>query len=469
MNKNVTLGYLGYKFQQELINQILHPANKKFSDRIIDIIHAKYFDNEYFRLIIVTIKDYYERFEKTPEWDTLETVLKMEIKDTVTQDYVFAMTKEIRDLDVTDWRFVQEKALNFCRQQELKKANQEISTIIDNGDFESYEKCAEILKDALSVGAEKDDGVSISDDFESVLEDDYRNPIPTGINGIDELTDGGISKGELAVVLAPYGVGKTTVLTKIANTAYNAGQNVLQIIFEDMPKVIQRKHAACWTGINLNELADNKEEVIEEVRKRTDRDNHLIIKKFTSEGVTINTIKSYIRHLVATGVRIDVVILDYIDCVEPVKNYNDSWTGEGNVMRAFETMLVEYDMVGWTAVQGNRSSISSDVVTGDQMGGSIKRAQIGHFIISVAKTLPQKEAGLATIAVLKSRFGKDGVIFENCTFDNGTVFIDTTTSETFLGYEKNQEKKQEDRVRERIKRARELKEKQADSTTQTDN
>ena len=38
MSKNVTLGYLGYKFQTELINQILHPANKKFADRIIDIV-----------------------------------------------------------------------------------------------------------------------------------------------------------------------------------------------------------------------------------------------------------------------------------------------------------------------------------------------------------------------------------------------------------------------------------------------
>jgi hypothetical protein len=104
------------------------------------------------------------------------------------------------------------------------------------------------------------------------------------------------------------------------------------------------------------------------------------------------------------------------------------------------------------------------------MGGSIKRAQIGHFIISVAKTLPQKEAGLATIAVLKSRFGKDGVIFENCTFDNGTVFIDTQTSETFLGYEKKAEEKQEERVRERIKRARELaerKEEKSNSSEQT--
>ena len=251
--KKVTLGYLGYKFQQELINQLMHVANKKFSDRIINIIHAKYFDNEYFRLIIVTIKDYYDRFEKVPEWDTLETILKMEIKDSVTRDYIFAITKEIRDLQVSDWKFIQEKALNFCRQQELKKANDKINSIIDNGDFDNYEQCSEILKEALSIGSEKDDGVLITDDFESVLLDDYRNPIPMGIHGLDELTDGGISKGELAVVLAPYGVGKTTILTKIANSAYNAGHNVLQIIFEDMPKVIQRKHAACWTGINLND------------------------------------------------------------------------------------------------------------------------------------------------------------------------------------------------------------------------
>ena len=459
MSKKVTLGYLGYKFQQELINQILHPANKKFSDRIIDIVHAKYFDNEYFRLIIVTIKDYYERFEKMPAWDTLETVLKLEIKDTVTQDYIFEITKEIRDLTVEDWEFVQEESINFCRQQELKKAINQITDINEEGNFEDYERCSEILKEALSVGSEKDDGVSISDSWDSVLDDDYRNPIPTGITGIDEITDGGISKGELAVVLAPYGVGKTTVLTKIANSAYNDGKNVLQIIFEDMPKVIKRKHAACWTGINLNELSDNQEILAEEVKKRTNRENDLVIKKFTSEGVTINTIRTYVRHLISTGFKPDVIILDYIDCVESVKNFSDSWNAEGNVMRAFETMLVEYDMVGWTAVQGNRSSISSDVVTGDQMGGSIKRAQIGHFIISVAKTLPQKEAGLATIAVLKSRFGKDGIIYENCTFDNGTVFIDTTTSESFLGYEKKAEEKADERIKERIKRAKNLSEK----------
>ena len=59
-------------------------------------------------------------------------------------------------------------------------------------------------------------------------------------------------------------------------------------------------------------------------------------------------------------------------------------------------------------------SIGADVVEAHQIGGSIKKGQIGHFIMSIAKTLEQKESGRATIAVLKSRFGKDGVIFEDC-------------------------------------------------------
>jgi replicative DNA helicase len=452
MSKEFTLGYLGYKFETELINQILHPANKKFADRIIDIVHAKYFDNEYFRLIIATIKDYFERFEKIPAWDTLETILKVDIKEKITQEYVFQITKEIRSLDVQDWEYVQNEALNFCRQQELKKANDKISKIIDNGEFGRYEECAEIMKEALAVGSEKDDGTSITEGWDTVLEEDFRHPIPTGIGGIDELTDGGLSRGELGVVLAPYGVGKTTILTKIANTAYNYGSNVLQIVFEDKEDIIKRKHASCWSGINLSSLADDKENVLEVIKEKTaDKENDLIIRKFPSEGITVNHIRSYVRHLISMGFKPDMIVLDYIDCVESTKRFNDEWSGEGNVMRGFESMLAEYDIVGWTAVQGNRSSVSADVVTGDQMGGSIKKAQIGHFIMSIARTLPQKESNRATIAVLKSRFGKDGVIFEDCTFDNGRVYIDTETSDTFLGYEKKVEVRKEENARERLK------------------
>ena len=120
-----------------------------------------------------------------------------------------------------------------------------------------------------------------------------------------------------------------------------------------------------------------------------------------------------------------------------------------------DSMCHELGLVGWTATQGNRSSISSEVVTTDQMGGSIKKAQVGHVIISVAKTLQQKELNLATIAITKSRIGKDGVVFENCKFDNAMIDIDTESTTTFLGLEEQKEERQRQRVKELLEKRKE--------------
>jgi hypothetical protein len=180
--------------------------------------------------------------------------------------------------------------------------------------------------------------------------------------------------------------------------------------------------------------------------------NELILKKLPSDTKTMLQIKNEIRKMIADGIKIDMVILDYIDCVVPDKNLGDEWKSEGSVMRAFEAMCHELNIVGWTATQGNRSSISSDVVTTDQMGGSIKKAQVGHVIITVAKSLQQKEMKLATIAITKSRIGDDGVVFENCKFDNAMLDIDTESTTTFLGLEEQKEERQRQRVKELLEK-----------------
>jgi hypothetical protein len=123
-------------------------------------------------------------------------------------------------------------------------------------------------------------------------------------------------------------------------------------------------------------------------------------------------------------------------------------------------MCHELNLAGWTATQGNRSSISAEVVTTDQMGGSIKKAQVGHVIISVAKTLQQKEMGLATIAITKSRLGQDGVVFENCKFNNELLEIDTESSVTFLGFEEQQEERKRDRVKELLEKRKQREQQQ---------
>jgi replicative DNA helicase len=366
----------------------------------------------------------------------LDQLTRSEISSESARKIVLDTLTQIRDVSFEGHQFVIEKALKFCKQQELQKVMTKAQKIIDKGDFESYDQLEEMVNKALQVGEIDEAEHDVFTNLDQVLDEDYRHPIPMGIIGIDNLLKGGLAKGELGVILAPTGVGKTTVLTKICNHAFNLGYNVLQIFFEDNPKIIQRKHFTLWTGIAPDELSFHKDVVMEKVRDiKENTTNKLILKKYASDTLTMNQIKNQIRKMIAEGTKIDMISLDYIDCVVPDKNLGDEWKSEGSVMRGFEAMCHELDVAGWTATQGNRSSISSDVVTTDQMGGSIKKAQVGHVIITVAKSLQQKEMKLATIAITKSRIGRDGVVFENCKFDNELMEIDTESSVTFLGLE----------------------------------
>jgi replicative DNA helicase len=378
---------------------------------------------------------------------------KSEISSPMAQKMVMDMLEQVKESPIDGSDYVQEKSLKFCKQQELQKVMSKAQKIIDKGDFESYDHLEEMVREALQVGEVEIGTSDVFSNLDEVLDDDYRHPIPMGIQGIDNLLKGGLAKGEIGVILAPTGVGKTTILTKLANNAFNLGYSVLQIFFEDNPKIIQRKHFTMWTGIAPDDLSNHRDVVIEKVKEiKLNTKNKLTLKKLPSDTMTMNQIKNQVRKMTAEGNKVDMIVLDYIDCVVPDRKLEDEWKSEGSVMRAFEALCHELQIVGWTATQGNRSSISSEVVTTDQMGGSIKKAQVGHVIITVAKTLQQKEMNLATIAITKSRLGKDGVVFENCKFDNEFLVIDTEQSVTFLGLEEQKEERNKSRINDLLNR-----------------
>ena len=262
----------------------------------------------------------------------------------------------------------------------------------------------------------------------------------------------------MGIVLAPTGTGKTTLLTKFANTAYNLGFNVVQIFFEDNPGNIKRKHYTIWSDIAPAEQPNYKEQVKEKVElAQIQSKGSLKLLKLSSDNVTISEIKNKIRKMNSEGNKIDLLLVDYVDCISAERSINgEEWKGEGSIMRSLESMTTEFDMAIWTATQGNRESISSEVVTGDQMGGSIKKAQIAHVILSIAKTLEQKEHNLATLTLLKSRIGKDGVIWQNCKFNNEFLLIDTDSQNTLLGFEEQKVKNNETRAREAFLKRQEL-------------
>jgi len=373
--------YLGVEYQYKLILQLL--TDRKFANSIIDIIDQNYFKENSLRVIVSTIKDAKQQHDTIIDKEGLEYRIFEKYPEELERRMIISELRKIENSSLTDSFYVQESALKFCKQQELKKSVVEISKIIEKGDIDGYDECERILRKALEHGNANDDAMDVLENVDSVLLDDFRNPIPTGIEGLDEIMDGGLSKGELAVILAAFGTGKTTMITKIANTAMNLGKNVLQIFFEDNPKVIQRKHLSCWSGIALNDLSTHKEHLKELVETLKNKKGSLRLKKFSSDGTTIPVIRNYIRKLTAQGFKPDIVLLDYIDCVEPSKKFTDINAGEGSVMRQFESLLAEFDIAGWTAVQGNRCILLNSEIQTVRLGKSeIKDVKLGDEILT---------------------------------------------------------------------------------------
>ena len=428
-------GYLGFSFQQSLIKAIVE--DKKYAESIIDVLETKFFENASFKFIIENIKELYKTYNRIPDYNTLAQKIMAEGGNKDSSKVHLDTLESIKDNE-DQIAYVKDTALNFCKQQNLKRELKSVQNIIESGEFEAGPITL------WDPGPERRAAA---------------RALPTGIVGIDNLLKGGLGIGELGIVLAPTGTGKTTLLTKFANTAYNLGYNVVQIFFEDNPGNIKRKHYTIWSDIAPDEQPEFKDLVKEKIEEAQSRSTGTLkLLKLASDNVTVSEIKNKIRKMNSDGIKVDLLVLDYVDCISSDKSTNgEEWKGEGSVMRSLESMTGEFEMAIWTATQGNRESISSEVVTGDQMGGSIKKAQIAHVILSIGKTLEQKEHNLATLTLLKSRIGKDGVVFQNCKFNNEYLVIDTESQNTLLGHEQDEVEKKKNRVADIYKKAQEKK------------
>ena len=313
-------GYLGFSFQQSLIKAIIE--DKKYGETIIDVLESKFFDNSSFKFIMENTKELYKAYNKIPDYNTLAQKIMAEggNKDS---SKVHVDTLEAIKNNESQIEYVKDTALNFCKQQNLKRELKNVQSIIESGEFEAYNKIEEIIQKALQVGISNDETTDVFHDIDAALEQDFRHPLPTGIVGIDNLLKGGLGIGELGVVLAPTGTGKTTLLTKFANTAYNLGYNVVQIFFEDNPGNIKRKHYTIWSEIAPDQQPEFKEMVKEKVEEAQTRSKgSLKLLKLASDNVTVSEIKNKIRKMNSDGIKVDLLVLDYVDCISSDKSTN---------------------------------------------------------------------------------------------------------------------------------------------------
>lgn len=383
MTQITNFGFLGKDFQFKLVSQIM--CDRSFGVRIIPLILPNYFENQYCKQVVSIIKDYNEKHNnQLPTISGLKEQINAQIKDDIQRESCLEVLNDIKKRSLEDDEATKELAEKFCLQQSLVNSMKRVQNVIDRGDFIAYDEILPIFQDALSVTTKRDDSMEVDDDLDGALEEDFRQPYATGITGLDNEIGGGLAKEELGMLIIPTGVGKTTLLSKFANTAYQAGANVLQIFFEDKKKDIQRKHLSAYTNVPINELHKHKDLVKKASYLAKENGGKLILKKCPSLVTTVPHIVQYIRYLeTVKKIKIDMLILDYIDCLGASKISEDSNANEGTIIRQLESLTAEFNIATWTAAQGNRCVFIDTLVISELRGEiKIKDLVLGEKILT---------------------------------------------------------------------------------------
>lgn len=440
--ENTLTSYLGQEFQQRLMWQLL--VEPEFAEKTIPSLAIEYFDDPNLKRLFIIILEFFKEFEKVPNLQNqsiLQAINKYKTPNNrIEEESLFAVIDKIKLWNeriinkqlLYDGDVVQKQVTSFIKQQEYRKIGEFILEKTKNGEIKNKHTIATIedkFQKVAYIGDEEDYGTDVFEGIDRVLRKEFRETIPTGIHVIDLLTGGGLGKGEIGLILTPSGIGKTTILTKIANNGYEEQKNVLQIVFEDTIEQIQRKHFTIWAKSALSKMDDKDEnfsvkKIAYQKAEEMMGKGNLVIKRFSQENTTMMDIRNWVlRHQKKYGYKFNIIILDYIDCLESHKKTHDRNEDELVIIKSFEALASDFNIPMWAGIQGNRSSLNAEFVEAYQTGGNIKRLQKAHFFMSVAKTDSQKEANFANIRILKARFAKDGQTFEDCTFNNDTMEI----------------------------------------------
>lgn len=447
------LGYLGIPFQYRLVKALMED-NDLFHN-LNPIIDQNMFTDINLKIYVGAMKDYYFRNETYPSYGMMEIILNDKAKSDIDSETYKAVIKKLIDTPTDGIEEIKELAVRFFRQQNIIKTANEILKIGANGDVENYNACVELLSDAMTKGIGCNLGYKLFDDIGETISEDYRKTVPSGIGKIDEALNGGLGKGELGLIAGSMGFGKTCLSTAMANYAAtfkcdinnDKGFKVLQIVFEDGIKAMRRKHFSRITHTEAAKLSekDNIDAVKEKLDDFSDKDmlnENLRIEEFPTGEKTVMDLKNFLKQLINSGFRPDMMIVDYFECLDMASSSRgeNEWKIEGKVMRKLENMAKEFDIALWVTTQGTKDSVSSNILTNDKIGGSVTKTQIAHVILTIARTLEDSKNKVATIAITKNRYGQSGQVWSNVLFDNATCTISTDQAEEFVDMTEFKEK-----------------------------
>jgi len=398
------LSEYGWGFQVKVLAAMF--TDRIFLQQIADIIRPEYFESDANNWLLEVVLDHFHQYKTPPSKDVLKvklTELSDDGPEAILKTAILEQLKDVfRFMEADDLTFVKDEILNFCKNQEIKRAIMDSVNLLKMG---NYDQIKSKIDTAMKAGADTNIGLDYKINISARYAEASRQTITTGWDVIDDLMDGGLAPGELGVVMAPAGIGKSWLLINIGANAIKAGHTVIHYTLELNENYVGQRYDSVLTGINAQSLK-NHQETVEEKMQTLQGD--LIVKYYPTKSVGVMGLKAHLEKTIMLGKRPDLVIVDYGDLLK-INAKKDKHEALEELYEELRGMAGEYSIPVWTASQAGRSALEEDVIEADKIASSYGKVMVADFLMSLSRKVEDKMSGTGRGHVIKNRFGPDGI------------------------------------------------------------
>ena len=417
-----TLTQFGTSFQSKIVASLM--SDIKFVQTISDILDPTMFDSDSNKWLVKTIRDYYYEYKKQPTLEVVKYKID-EIDNDILKSGVIEKLREVwKNIEATDLEFVQSETLDFCKNQTLKRAILESVDMLEN---KNYDGIKSIIDEAMKAGTTRDLGHDYIPSLELRLSESARITVKTPWDVINDIIDGGLGAGELGVIVAPAGIGKSWTLQALGSDVVKSGKTVVHYSLELNENYVGLRYDSIFSGVTTSNIKYHKEEVEKLISKLPGK---LLIKYFPTKAASVQTIGAHLKQIELSGVKIDVVIVDYADILMPTGNFKEKRHAIGTIYEDLRGLAGELEIPIWTASQANRSALEEDVIGADKVAEDYSKVMTADFVMSMSRKVEDKIANTGRFHVIKNRFGIDGITYPSTINTNiGVVKIHEGSSQ----------------------------------------
>ena len=393
------LSEYGWSFQIKVLAAMF--VDRTFLQQIADIIQPDYFESDANSWLLEILLDHFREYKTPPSKDVLK-VKVTEIDNDVLKTAVLEQLKEVfRYMESDDLTFVKDEILKFCKNQEIKRAIMDSVGLLKMG---SYDEIKSKIDSAMKAGADTDIGHEYKKDVVARYNEAARHTVTTGWDVIDDLMDGGLAPGELGVVMAPAGIGKSWMLINIGANAIKQNKTVIHYTLELNENYVGQRYDSVITGIAAQNLKNYTDDIEDKLK---DISGELIIKYYPTKSTGVMGIKAHIEKTIMLGQTPDLIIVDYADLLKV--SSKDKHEALEELYEDLRGMAGEYGVPVWTATQANRSALEDDIIEADKIASSYGKVMVSDFLMSLSRKVEDKLSGTGRGHVIKNRFGPDGI------------------------------------------------------------